>query len=141
MNIYYKIFISYTLRDEKISYDLLFRLKNILSNISTIETFIDVIDNKNIISPQEEVFYKLKSADAVWVINSYNLNQSKWVLSELALAKELMKPIYYIEFPQVLRLVEIGDLNKLKKHVNKYLPVRDKIAAPTKIEYNLNLRG
>ncbi len=116
----YNIFVSYTLRDENITKDILTRFKNSLSKINQLTTFIDILDNVNFENPQAEVFNQLCKADFVWVINSKYLHESEWVSFELDKAKELKKSIYYIDLPTINNIINT-DISEINKIIKNYL--------------------
>ena len=118
-----KVFVSYTLRDKKITQEMLENLKYILNKLERIESYIDIIDNKNVESPQDEVVNNLLSSNIIWVINSKCLNQSKWVELELAYAKTKKKPIYYIEYSNIIKMSNFVDLDCLKNYIKNFVPI------------------
>ncbi|MDR0957990.1 MAG: hypothetical protein LBM16_02125 [Clostridiales bacterium] len=115
-----KIFISYTLRDSFINKDKLQSIKNKLLSILNVQTYIDIIDNHNLNSPQEEVIRQLTQADAVWVINSPKINESEWVATELSCANKYFIPIYYIDVEIVNEILNIND-SKIYKIISNFL--------------------
>ena len=91
--------------------------------MNEIITFIDILDNKNVVDPQKEVYKQIKEADTIWVINSKNLHESKWVTLELSKAKEFTKPIYYIALTDISNIIKTDNITEINTHIKRYLPL------------------
>lgn len=75
-----KIFVSYTTLDNEINENLLKDIEKILSDFGTV--YIDLLHNDSI-DPQKKVIEELDKADILIVINTKNINNSKWVNFEV----------------------------------------------------------
>lgn len=88
----HRVFISYTLRDNEITVELLGNLKE-ASKLRGIDTFIDIIDNNNSAQHQDNIYRYIANADCLYLIETQRIYQSKWVIKELNFAKMLNIPI------------------------------------------------
>lgn len=75
-----KIFVSYTTLDNEITENLLKDIEKILLNYG--DVYIDLLHNDSIY-PQKKVIEELDKADILIVINTKNINNSKWVNFEV----------------------------------------------------------
>jgi hypothetical protein len=90
-----KIFVSYTLRDGRISYTDLIILHSILIEIG--DPFIDLIHNKSS-DAQVNVMNNLNKSDAFIVCLTDNYLDSEWTRAELKQAYKMSIPIYILPF-------------------------------------------
>lgn len=106
-----KIFVSYTIRDGKITKDFLMNLVN--KTDSTTSVYIDLIhnDSKN---KQERVIKELHESDLVLLIKTEGTYYSEWVNLELFYAKKFNIPIYEFEYEEV-RNIKFKDM-RLKSY-------------------------
>lgn len=111
----YLVFVSYTMRRKDVDYIFLCTLKQILSSYDLIETYVDKLDN-HAINHQEYVITKLCSSDVVLLLNTPNINISKWVQKELSIAIQNNIPIVKFEAEQIQN--SITDSQKLEYVVN-----------------------
>lgn len=95
-----RIFISYTLRDNEISTELLFNLKE-RSKICGVDTYIDIIDNKNGGDYQKNIFKWLRKADYLYLIETKGSYHSPWVEKELNFANRFNIPIITIPLQKI----------------------------------------
>lgn len=94
-----KIFVSYTTKDKNITSDFLMQVYNMLKKFG--EVYIDSLSN-NSINIQKDIFDNLYNCDVVLVLLPDSKLTSKWVMSEISLAKLLNKRIMQIYSSQIL---------------------------------------
>ncbi len=87
------IFISYTLRDEEVTFDYLKAVSNIVSEYG--QPFVDVFDNQAT-DKQKFVMDTLDSSDLVVLISTSSITKSQWVQTEVDRAKKNKTPIVRI---------------------------------------------
>lgn len=116
-----KIFISYTLRDNWVNKSKLCALKNAMLKFPTLTTYIDLLDNKNVISPQDEVVANLINSDILWVINSNGILESQWVSKEIDIAKQHHKDVYYISTDILENIINPANKTDLLRYVIYYI--------------------
>lgn len=117
-----KVFVSYTLRDKRLSKTKLNDLKNALKILNFLATYIDVLDNNNTIFPQNEVIDRLIDADVVWLIyTSDEVLKSEWVLKEIEMATEHNKIIHRMNIEVIDSIIYAKEGNTLLSLVKKYL--------------------
>jgi hypothetical protein len=115
------IFVSYTLRDNLLSKTKLNNFKNALKMLKFLTTYIDILDNNNTISPQNEVIDKLIKSDIVWLIHSSDeIFKSKWVLKEIQIAKENNKIIHYLDIGIIDNIIYAKNDFILLRLINNY---------------------
>lgn len=87
------IFVSYSMRDSNFTVDTLYRIKCALL-LYNISTYIDILDNKNSINPQENVIHKLINSKCILILSYKHQLLSPWVRLELNIARLLGKKIF-----------------------------------------------
>ena len=103
-----RIFISYTLRDNELTIDILSHLKKMLQQCG-IDTFIDIIDNKISKKHQKKLYKWLTDADCLYLIETTKTYHSPWVIKELNFAKRLNIPIIKISLHDIKYLIAYPD--------------------------------
>ena len=116
-----KIFVSYTLRGNKLSKIKLNNLKDVLNMLDFLIVYIDAFDNNNIVSPQIEVINRLLDADIVWVIYSDDILKSEWVLKEIQIAEEHNKIIHYMSVETIDSIILARDNSMLLNLIQAYI--------------------
>lgn len=101
-----RVFISYTLRDDEISIELLSSLKEILDK-HEIDSFIDVIDNNNINTEehQKKIYNWILTATCLLLIETKETYNSPWVKKELDYANSVNIPIMKMRFRDIKKLI------------------------------------
>lgn len=117
-----KIFLSYTLRDVQLNSNILKELKIKLEQISNIHVYIDVLDNKNTLDHQGEVYIQLDAADVFWKINSAQYGSSAWAVKELRIAQKCGMPIFILEMNDIYAIINSHSHAHLEESVKKFLP-------------------
>jgi len=131
-----RLFVSYTLRDNILNKEKLSVFKNALSKLHFLTTYIDILDNKNTASPQDEVINRLIDADVVWLIkSSAEFFKSEWVKREIEIANEYKKSIYEIGVDFVDSIIQAKSEDALLNIVNTYL---DCVTSETISVFNQN---
>lgn len=93
-NRFYKVFVSYTLRDTSVTIDKLRALKRKLP--LDCDSFIDIIDNDSE-DRQRRVDWELDHSKQMLFVKSENWHASDWVRYELFRAWSLKLPIYEVD--------------------------------------------
>jgi len=106
------IFVSYTLKGNRLSKHKLNELKKALTTLDFLSLYIDILDNNCSASPQSEVIYRLLKSDIVWVIFCDEVLKSEWVIKEIKLAKKHNKPIHHISISTMNNLIVAQDDSK-----------------------------
>lgn len=88
-----KIFVSYTLKDGDVSFEILKQLNQIL--VSKYDVFIDLLHNDSD-DPQKRVMDELRKADFIIIIESKATYVSQWVQKELMVARYYKIPMLTI---------------------------------------------
>ncbi|MBQ6289289.1 MAG: toll/interleukin-1 receptor domain-containing protein [Clostridia bacterium] len=114
----YKVFISYTMRENGISIERLNILKKRFNEYDFIETYIDILDNCGE-DHQEYVENQLKKSDVVLLICSDGIESSEWVKKELKIAQECNIPILTLSLAQIISITDS------KKHTNSKEVIKD----------------
>lgn len=116
-----RVFISYTLRDDEISIELLSSLKEILDK-HEIDSFIDVIDNNNINTEehQKKIYNWILTATCLFLIETKETYNSPWVKKELDYANSVNIPIMKMRFRDIKKLI----MNPAK--IKKFLSINKK---------------
>jgi len=97
------IFVCYTLRDGKLTENI---LKNIYEYLSQYgKVFIDLLDNKSN-DRQEKVIDELIKCDCVIVIETKGTYDSEWVKLEIDLSKKLEKRIVCIKLDEFMLSIQ-----------------------------------
>ena len=104
------VFISYTLRGNEISRELLSNLKLKLKDFA-IDTYIDLLDNDKIEGHQAYVFAKLAESDMLLLIQSAQVYHSVWVREELKYASKLGKPILPVSLCDIRKMLTLPSVN------------------------------
>jgi hypothetical protein len=97
------LFVSYTRRDGAVSYPMLSDLNDYLSNLCT--PFIHAVEQQNLKNQQIGVVKALLKSHAILLIESPEVNNSKWVRFELMLSRLLLLPIIKLS-PEDLNKIE-----------------------------------
>lgn len=100
-----RLFVSYTLKDGYLDTSILLKVKELYKDYDS--CYIDIIDNDSI-DKQGRVEQELHSADALLLIETPMVMQSKWVRYELNIAKN--RNIIIIK----------SDINKIKGKICKH---------------------
>ena len=130
-----RVFVSYTLRDKLLSKKKLRELKNALKPLSYLTTYIDILDNNNKESPQDEVIKQLKQADIVWLINSSDeVNKSEWVRKEIEIAKQYKKTIYQLTIEGFEEIILAKEQLALINLVSKYIRRNNRIRPTSRMK-------
>ncbi len=95
-----RIFISYTMRDNELTIEILAQLKEMLQKLE-VDTFVDVIDNRISQEHQRKLYKWLISADYLCLIETTETYHSPWVKKELDLANRLNIPIIKISLSDI----------------------------------------
>lgn len=95
-----RVFISYTMRDNQLTLEILVRLKKMLQKFE-IDTFVDLIDNRISQEHQRKLYEWLISADYLYLIETTETYHSPWVKKELDIANRLNIPIIKISFSDI----------------------------------------
>ena len=120
-----KIFVSYTLRDNLLSKAKLNDFKNALKKLKFLTTYIDILDNNNSISPQNEVIDRLIKADIVWLIHSSDeIFKSEWVSKEIQIAEENNKSVHYLDIETIDNIIYAKNDPNLLRLINNCLYVQ-----------------
>lgn len=90
----YKIFISYTTRNNDVDKSLLMSIESELKIYG--DVYIDLLHNDNIIDPQSTVMEMLIKSDILIVLDTYRIHESRWVAYELEKANENNIPILFL---------------------------------------------
>lgn len=101
----YRVFISYTMRENYIDYNYLYKLKQILSKYSCIDTYVDILDNHES-DHQGHVISMLCASDVVLLLRTPNINISNWVQKELKLAIEKKIPIVKFDYITIKECID-----------------------------------
>jgi len=96
-----KIFVSYTVADGVITFDILLEIEKLLFGISN--TFIDLLHNDSI-NKQSRVMFELKKSDLVLLIKTKEIYNSEWVKKEISFAQEINIPIIEIDFQKLINI-------------------------------------
>lgn len=115
------VFISYTLRDNRLSKTKLNEFKNALKTLNFLSTFIDALDNNDAISPQNEVMAQLMRSDVVWLIDSAKISESKWVLKEIEIAIKYNKSIHKLSVETMDNIIQAKDSYAILKIIQNYV--------------------
>ncbi|MBF0144924.1 MAG: hypothetical protein HQL84_00215 [Magnetococcales bacterium] len=94
-----RIFVSYTLRDGKVTDALLQRLNVYLRGICT--PFIHAIEQPKIKVQQLSVFRALFLSHLIYVIDSPAINDSPWVRLELLIGRILLRPMVHFQVEEL----------------------------------------
>ena len=89
----------------QVTREMLFNLKKQLSVISDMDTYIDLVDNKNLANPQEEVINQLMQSSIVWIINSSEITRSEWAMKEMDLARQNQITTHFISVELITRIL------------------------------------
>ncbi|WP_130868584.1 TIR domain-containing protein [Intestinimonas massiliensis (ex Afouda et al. 2020)] len=95
-----RVFISYTMRDNELTLEILARLKKTLQRLE-VDTFIDLIDNRISQKHQKKLYKWLISADYLYLIETTGTYHSPWVKKELDIANRLNIPIIKIPLSDI----------------------------------------
>lgn len=95
-----RVFISYTMRDNQLTLEILARLKKMLQKFE-IDTFVDLIDNRISQEHQRKLYEWLISADYLYLIETAETYHSPWVKKELDIANRLNIPIIKISLSDI----------------------------------------
>lgn len=90
----YKIFISYTTRNNDVDKSLLMSIESEIKIYG--DVYIDLLHNDNIIDPQSTVMEMLIKSDILIVLDTYRIHESRWVAFELEKANENNIPILFL---------------------------------------------
>lgn len=85
------LFVSYTRRDGTVSYSMLVQLNEYLSELCS--PFIHAVEEHKFKNQQFEVIKALFKSHAILLIESPQVQKSKWVRIELFISRLLMLPI------------------------------------------------
>ncbi len=92
-----KVFFSYTLRDGVVNDSLLLAVYAAL--VKKYDIFIDKLHNDSM-DKQARVLKELKSSQYVFVLRTPMIKESSWVDIEIAEAKKLSVPLFYIDLKE-----------------------------------------
>ncbi|HDR8184935.1 TPA: hypothetical protein QC116_004392 [Bacillus thuringiensis] len=120
-----KIFLSYTLRDMRLNTNILKEFKSKLEQISNIHVYVDILDNKNTLDHQGEVYSQLDHADVFWKINSAQYDSSAWAVKELCIAQKCNKPIFILEMNDIYTIINSPSLLHIEESVKRFLPQKN----------------
>jgi len=98
-----KYFVSYTLKDNFITFSLLENLSCRINRLAN--CYVDILDNDSK-NKQERVIKELKSANAIIIIETPNVYKSDWVLFEIDIAIKRKIPIITIHYSKLLELAD-----------------------------------
>ena len=113
----YRVFVSYTMRGNGVSVELLQSLKNRLNKHGLIETYIDILDNSGE-DHQAYVEEQLRKANVVLLIKSDDIESSTWVKRELSIAREYNIPILVLSLEQLKSITDAkSDMDWLEKEL------------------------
>ena len=101
-------FISYTIRDGYITFDILSRIKTYFEKFGT--TFIDLLDNDSL-AKQDRILDEINIADSFILLNTPAINDSPWVAKEIEKAES--RQLSIIE-------LTINEIEKIKATNNVY---------------------
>lgn len=93
------VFVSYTVRDGKVTIGLLKRIQTYLSKRS--DPFVDALAT-SVKHPQLRIVWKLLRSDLVILIESPGIKSSPWVRLEVLLARLLLTPIIRLRSEHIL---------------------------------------
>lgn len=99
-----RVFISYTMRDNQLTLEILARLKKMLQKFE-VDTFVDLIDNTISREHQKDLYKWLISADYLYLIETTETYHSPWVKKELDIANKFNIPIIKIPFSDVKHFI------------------------------------
>lgn len=94
------IFVSYTTIDYEINKNTLIDIEKILIKYGKV--YIDLLHNNNVSNPQKKVFEELYNSNILIVINTSNINKSKWAILELENAKKRNIQILFLSVTEIL---------------------------------------
>jgi len=109
------------MRDNRISRTKLNEFKNALKMLNFLSTFIDALDNTDVVSPQNEVMAQLMRSDVVWLINSAEISESKWVLKEIETAIKYNKIIHKLSVETMDNIIHAKDGFTILKIIQNYV--------------------
>lgn len=95
-----RVFISYTMRDNQLTLEILARLKKTLQKVE-VDTFVDLIDNSISQEHQRKLYEWLISADYLYLIETTGTYSSPWVKKELDIAYRHNIPIIKISLSDI----------------------------------------
>jgi hypothetical protein len=100
-------FISYTVRDGYINYDILGRVKTYFENFGS--SFIDLLDNDSQLK-QERIITEIEKAHSFVLLKTPQVMNSPWVLKEIDKAKSLCLPINSLEIEEIEKITATNNV-------------------------------